>query len=91
MLSQKKTVLIAFASLQSASFNLLTGADLSRAANLKGEVATTQVLIGRLHLLQGILAFHQGDLNNARSLVSHAEKEVQLSFTTVNAKRILRD
>merc|ERR1712168_64027 len=52
------------------------GADLSRAANLKGEVATTQALIGRLHLLQGILAFHQGDLNNARTLVSQAEKEL---------------
>jgi len=52
------------------------GADLTRAANLKGEVATTQVLIGRLHLLQGILAFHKGDLREATRLITLAEKEL---------------
>jgi len=52
------------------------GADLSRAANLKGEVATTQALMGRLHLLQGILAFHKGDLRKARRLLIQAEQEL---------------
>lgn len=52
------------------------GSDLSRAANLKGEVATTQVLIGRLHLLQGILAFHKGDRTGANRLIALAEKEL---------------
>jgi len=59
-----------------ACFQKSYGADLSRAANLKGEVATTQALMGRLHLLQGVLAFHKGDLRNARRLLTQAEQEL---------------
>jgi len=59
------------------NFRKTYGEDLSRAASLKGEIATTKALVGRLRLLQGILAYHKGDLKQAKIFLAQAESELQ--------------
>ncbi|CAB4056567.1 unnamed protein product [Lepeophtheirus salmonis] len=54
-------------------FNRIYGKDLERQKNAK-------VLHARLHLLQGVVAYHKGDLHRARSIFKSVQQELDLLF-----------
>ncbi|CAG5123212.1 unnamed protein product [Candidula unifasciata] len=54
-------------------FKRCYGEKMERLASIKGGTGTEQALFMRLYLLQGIVAFHKGDLINARNLFGRAE------------------
>ncbi|BFZ21833.1 hypothetical protein BsWGS_24872 [Bradybaena similaris] len=56
-----------------ACFKRCYGEKMERLASIKGGTGTEQALFMRLYLLQGIVAFHRGDLISARNLLGRAE------------------
>lgn len=59
------------------SFRRSYGHDLSRLINLKGDSCPERALIMRLHLLQGVLLFHQNRRNEAYEKLLLAESELR--------------
>jgi len=49
------------------------GAQMERLAKIKGGTGSEQALFMRLYLLQGIVAFHQGNTTQARQLLARAQ------------------
>ncbi|XP_013387690.1 NEDD8 ultimate buster 1 [Lingula anatina] len=58
-------------------FNRSYGQNLERLAVVKGEIGSVLALFMRLHLLQGIVAYHQHKRHEAITLLNKAEKELQ--------------
>ncbi|XP_055845263.1 NEDD8 ultimate buster 1 [Episyrphus balteatus] len=58
------------------SFHRSYGKDLSRLINLKGDSCPERALIMRLHLLQGVLLFHQNRRNEAYEKLDLAQSEL---------------
>ncbi|KAK3782479.1 hypothetical protein RRG08_008336 [Elysia crispata] len=56
-----------------AGFKRSYGEKMERLAALKGGTGTEQALLMRLYLLQGIVAFHKGDIREAGILFNRAE------------------
>ncbi|XP_035829460.1 NEDD8 ultimate buster 1 [Aplysia californica] len=54
-------------------FKLSYGEQMERLTAIKGGTGTEQALFMRLYLLQGIVAFHQGQLSQARNLLGRAQ------------------
>merc|ERR1712038_1959913 len=54
------------------------GPNLERLALVRGGTGMERALFMRLHLLQGILAFHSHQRNEAHQLLTRAENELQL-------------
>ncbi|XP_075981937.1 NEDD8 ultimate buster 1-like [Anticarsia gemmatalis] len=59
-----------------ASFRDTYGEDHQRLIALKGSAANERVLLMRMYLLQGIVAYHQNKRAEAKSLLEKAEKEL---------------
>ncbi|XP_055914257.1 NEDD8 ultimate buster 1 [Eupeodes corollae] len=59
------------------SFHRSYGKDLSRLINLKGDSCPERALIMRLHLLQGVLLFHQNRRNEAYEKLDLAQSELK--------------
>lgn len=59
------------------SFHRSYGKDLSRLINLKGDSCPERALIMRLHLLQGVLLFHQNRRNEAYEKIDLAQSELR--------------
>ncbi|KAL3854064.1 hypothetical protein ACJMK2_013345 [Sinanodonta woodiana] len=57
-------------------FHKSYGLDLSRLTAVKGETGTQLALYVRLHLLQGIVAFHQHNIPQAHHYIQQAEQEL---------------
>jgi len=58
------------------SFKRSYGENFSRLAELKGNTENEKTLIMRLHLLQGVLFFHQNRRSEASALLSVAQREL---------------
>uniref|UniRef100_A0A0B7AFM1 UBA domain-containing protein n=1 Tax=Arion vulgaris TaxID=1028688 RepID=A0A0B7AFM1_9EUPU len=54
-------------------FKRCYGEQMERLASIKGGTGAEQALLMRLYLLQGIVAFHKGDITSARNLLGRAE------------------
>ncbi|XP_052749675.1 NEDD8 ultimate buster 1 isoform X2 [Galleria mellonella] len=61
-----------------ASLLRIYGEQHQTVAELKGNLATERVLLMRLYLLQGIVAYHQNKRAEARQLLDKAESELNL-------------
>ncbi|KAJ8728497.1 hypothetical protein PYW07_006193 [Mythimna separata] len=59
-----------------AAFKETYGEEQQRLIALKGNAANERVLLMRLYLLQGIVAYHQNRRNEAKALLSKAETEL---------------
>ncbi|XP_072110194.1 NEDD8 ultimate buster 1-like [Mobula birostris] len=64
------------------------GENLERLYNLKGSTANEQVLYLRLMLLQGVVLFHKGKLQEARNHLNEAE--VLLAKLSVDDKKVVQ-
>ncbi|XP_053616254.1 NEDD8 ultimate buster 1 isoform X2 [Plodia interpunctella] len=64
------------------SLRCLYGEHHQRMAELRGTIATERVLLMRLYLLQGVVAYHQNKRAQARALLDKAEAE--LNFLRVD-------
>uniref|UniRef100_A0A8D8TZF2 NEDD8 ultimate buster 1 n=2 Tax=Cacopsylla melanoneura TaxID=428564 RepID=A0A8D8TZF2_9HEMI len=53
------------------------GANLERLLTIKGSTGNEKALFMRLHLLQGIVAFHQGKMQYSAALLDKAESELK--------------
>ena len=58
------------------NFERIHGKNLERVQALKGSCANEQALYTRLHLLQGICAFHQGKRAQAKVLLEEVRKDI---------------
>ncbi|XP_060806491.1 NEDD8 ultimate buster 1 [Amyelois transitella] len=68
------------------SLKTLYGEQHQRMAELRGTIATERVLLMRLYLLQGIVAYHQNKRADARVLLEKAESE--LNFLRVDERAV---
>ena len=68
------------------SFEASYGPNLERLRKVKGEVDNERSLLFRMHLLQGIVAFHQGHRLKATGLLNDAQRE--LKELDVNADQL---
>lgn len=65
------------------------GANMTRLVALKGERCAECALLARLHVLQGVAAFHSGDVANATHLLSLAQAEVdKLIFKPADVRAV---
>ncbi|ESP03187.1 hypothetical protein LOTGIDRAFT_224600 [Lottia gigantea] len=53
------------------------GSHMERLTAVKGESSTAMVLFMKLHLLQGIIAFHQHNIDTAKTLLKQAEDDIK--------------
>ncbi|GFN99706.1 nedd8 ultimate buster 1-like [Plakobranchus ocellatus] len=68
-----------------AGFKRSYGEKMERLAALKGGTGTEQALLMRLYLLQGIVAFHKGDIREAGILFKRAEFVLSLLHVDDNS------
>ncbi|GFR78199.1 NEDD8 ultimate buster 1-like [Elysia marginata] len=68
-----------------AGFKRSYGEKMERLAALKGGTGTEQALLMRLYLLQGIVAFHKGDMREAGILFKRAEFVLTLLHVDENS------
>jgi hypothetical protein len=59
------------------NFNRSYGENLSRVKSVKGSSENERTLFARLHLMQGILFFHQNRRHEAKVIIDVAEREIQ--------------
>lgn len=71
------------------SFKRSYGENFSRLAELKGNTENEKTLIMRLHLLQGVLYFHQNRRSEANNLLTIAERELNSLKVDENQVKML--
>lgn len=71
------------------SFKKSYGENFSRLAELKGNTENEKTLIMRLHLLQGVLYFHQNRRSEANNLLTIAERELNSLKVDENQVKML--
>ena len=66
------------------------GADLERVVALKGSADHERALYMRMHLLQGVVAFHKGHRHQAKQILARAESELRVSVVSNHIKKDLQ-
>ena len=59
------------------------GADLERVVALKGSADHERALYMRMHLLQGVVAFHKGHRQQAAQILARAESELKVRIGSI--------
>ena len=64
------------------------GADLERVVAVKGAADNERALYMRMHLLQGVVAFHKGHRHQAAQILARAEGELKVSIRSIHVPQI---
>ena len=81
-------------SIKIASYNIHGWVDADGVSNLervvavKGAADNERALYMRMHLLQGVVAFHKGHRHQAAQILARAEGELKVSIRSIHVPQI---